>query len=57
MLDICSRVNFGKTYTVEHNVKVLGIGTVAPEHNHLLEIYWRVACDKNEGGQDTDSDS
>jgi len=44
-LDVCSRINFGKTYTVEHNVKVLSIGTIAPEHVHLLENYWKSARD------------
>ena len=42
-LDVCSRINFGKTYTVEHNVKVLSVGTIAPEHVHLLEYYWTLA--------------
>ena len=42
-LDVCSRINFGKTYTVEHNVKVLSIGTIAPEHVNLLEAYWKLA--------------
>jgi hypothetical protein len=42
-LDVCSRINFGKTYTVEHNVKVLSIGIIAPEHLHLLEYYWKLA--------------
>ncbi|XTI92264.1 hypothetical protein V2W45_1246495 [Cenococcum geophilum] len=42
-LDVRSRINFGKTYTVEHNVKVLSIGTIAPEHCHLLEKYWKLA--------------
>lgn len=42
-LDVCSRINFGKTYTVEHNVKVLSIGIIASEHLHLLEYYWRLA--------------
>jgi len=36
-LDDTSRVNYGKTYTVEHNVKVLNIGVVAPEHLKLLD--------------------
>lgn len=39
----CSRVNFGKTYTVEHNVKVLEVGKVTPEHIVLLDHYWRIA--------------
>lgn len=29
-LDPLSRLNFGKIYTVEHNVKVLPIGQIAP---------------------------
>ena len=45
VLDTCSRINFGKTYTLKHNVKVLSIGVVAPEHNHLIENYWRVVYD------------
>ena len=49
VLDTCSRINFRKTYTVEHNVKVLSIGVVAPEHNHLVENYWRMAHDLDGG--------
>ena len=49
VLDACSRINFGKTYTVEHNVKVLSIGVIAPEHNHLLENYWRMTHDQDGG--------
>ena len=41
ILDTCSRINFGKTYTVEHDVKVLSIGIIAPEHLYLLENYWK----------------
>ena len=44
-LDPISRINFGKTYTVEHNVKVLSIGLVAEEHLDLLVHYWRAAHD------------
>lgn len=42
-LDVYSRINFGKIYTVEHNVKVLSIGIIAPEHAHLLQNYWKLA--------------
>ncbi|KAI9696684.1 MAG: hypothetical protein M1820_008058 [Bogoriella megaspora] len=35
------RVNFSKTYTVEHNLKVKDAGKVAPEKLHLLTGYWR----------------
>lgn len=38
-----SRINFGKPYAVEHNVKVLEIGNVASEHMHLLETYFEAA--------------
>ena len=49
VLDTCSRINFSKTYTVEHNVKVLSIGVIAPEHKHLVENYWRLAHDQDGG--------
>jgi len=48
VLNVCSRISFRKTYTVEHNVKVLSIGVIAPEHNHLLRNYWRLAHDRYE---------
>ncbi|KAF2731133.1 hypothetical protein EJ04DRAFT_584161, partial [Polyplosphaeria fusca] len=35
-----SRINYSRAYAVEHNCKVLEIGTVAPEHIHLLQIYF-----------------
>lgn len=35
-----SRINFGKPYAVEHNVKVVEIGMVADEHLHLLDMYF-----------------
>jgi hypothetical protein len=42
-LDSESRVNFGKPYAVEHNVKIMEIGMVVPEHMHLLEAYFQTA--------------
>ncbi|KAF2469454.1 uncharacterized protein BDR25DRAFT_49675 [Lindgomyces ingoldianus] len=39
-LDKESRVNFGKPYAVEHNVKVVEIGMIAEEHIHLLVNYF-----------------
>ncbi|KAF2803220.1 uncharacterized protein BDZ99DRAFT_399963 [Mytilinidion resinicola] len=39
-LESASRVNFGKVYTVEHNVKVLDIGVVCPQHIYLLVNYF-----------------
>jgi hypothetical protein len=39
-----SRINFGKPYAVEHNVKVMEIGMVAQEHMHLLKSYFEAAA-------------
>ncbi|KAI9766177.1 MAG: hypothetical protein M1840_006744 [Geoglossum simile] len=39
-LDPTSRINFGKIYTVEHNIKVKRLGEIAEEHMHLLKSYW-----------------
>jgi hypothetical protein len=36
-LDPMSRLNFGRVYTVEHNLKVSKVGRIAPEHMHVLE--------------------
>ncbi|KAF2030978.1 hypothetical protein EK21DRAFT_64265 [Setomelanomma holmii] len=38
-----SRVNYGKAYAVEHNVKVLDIGMVVEGHRYLLEAYYEMA--------------
>jgi len=35
-LDQASRINYGKLYTVEHNVKVSFIGQIAKKHEHTL---------------------
>jgi hypothetical protein len=35
-----SRINYGKPYAVEHNVKLFEIGLVAPEHMHILLHYF-----------------
>jgi hypothetical protein len=37
-LDIKSRINYAKVYTVEHNVKVCWIGKVAREHEQQLIV-------------------
>lgn len=42
-LDPESRINFGKPYAVEHNVKIMEIGMVGEEHMHLLETYFQAA--------------
>lgn len=41
-----SRLRFGKTYTIECNVKVRDIGMVALEHRSLLLSYWHDEKDK-----------
>jgi hypothetical protein len=38
-----SRINFGKSYTVEHNVRVRGIGKIVKEHRAMLKAYWQSA--------------
>ena len=38
-LDQMSRLNFGKIYTVEHNVKVKSVGTVTKESMPNFEAY------------------
>jgi hypothetical protein len=42
-LDRMSRVDFNKTYTVEHNVKVMDVGRVSRESLPQLIAYWRHA--------------
>jgi hypothetical protein len=42
-LEPSSRVNYGKAYAVEHNVKVLDIGMVVQQHRHLIEGYFNSA--------------
>lgn len=38
-LEPASRVNYSKTYAVDHKVKVLDIGTVVVHHRFLLRAY------------------
>jgi hypothetical protein len=40
ILEEASRVNYGKAYAVEHNVKVLDIGMVVDGHRYLLKAYF-----------------
>lgn len=42
-LEAASRVNYGKPYAVEHNVKVLDIGRVCDVHIHMLQGYFDLA--------------
>jgi hypothetical protein len=41
-----SRVNFAKIYTVEHNVKVLHVGSVAKQSMHHLRGYFKIELEK-----------
>jgi hypothetical protein len=45
-LDQLSRVNFAKMYTVEHNVKVMSVGTVAPKSMPTLKVYFKEEFDR-----------
>jgi hypothetical protein len=46
-MDPMARVNFGKIYTVEHNVKVYNFGEVHEEYVELLKHQWMsvFSCD------------
>jgi hypothetical protein len=39
-IDPMSRLDFSRIYTVEHNVKVLKIGRISPDHHERLEKYF-----------------
>lgn len=41
-----SRVNFAKSYPIEHNVKVLEVGRVAKTHLRTLTAYWQNETEK-----------
>jgi hypothetical protein len=38
-LDKMSRINFGKVYTIEYNVKVMDVGMVTPDSQRNLHHY------------------
>ena len=40
-LDAASRINFSKPHSIDHNVKFLDIGKVAPESMPYLTTYWK----------------
>lgn len=42
-LEPASRINYGKPYVVEHNVKVFDVGMVVPDHRYLIGIYFESA--------------
>lgn len=39
-IDPVARINFGKIYTVEQNVKVCSVGRIAPEDIQMLRNHW-----------------
>ena len=43
-LDPMSRLNFGKVYTVEHNIRAMDIGMVTKESEHRLVGYFNNVC-------------
>ena len=44
-LDIMSRLNFKKIYTIEHNVKVMNVGKVTKDSLPILLKYWKQSLD------------
>jgi len=46
LLEATSRVNFAKAFPVEHNVKVLEVGTVSKEHLRKFLGYWENETEK-----------
>lgn len=40
-LDIMSRLNFKKIYTIEHNVKVMNVGKVTRDSLPVFLKYWK----------------
>lgn len=46
LLEATSRVNFAKAYPVEHNVKVLEVGTVSKDHLRKFLGYWENETEK-----------
>lgn len=45
VLEPASRVNYGKPYAVEHNVKVLDVGMVFEDHRYLIPAYFKKAME------------
>lgn len=39
-LSPANRIDFAKTYTVEHTVKVCNLGQIDPEDFHWVKHYW-----------------
>jgi hypothetical protein len=51
-----SRLRFGKTYTIECNVKVRNIGEVIPENRTELSRYYQDEKDNGFHPEDSDDD-
>lgn len=53
-LDPMARVNFGKLYTVEHNVKVYDFGDVHKDHIRIFTAQWKwvLGCDDQRGEEE-----
>lgn len=51
-LEAMSRINYGKVYTVEHNVKVRCVGTVHPHSLPLLLQQFQIVWFKGQAGPD-----
>lgn len=60
-LDDRSRINYGKMYTVEHNVKVYNLGDVHKDYLQELRESWKSVLDEeyenSNPNEDNDSDS
>jgi hypothetical protein len=50
-LDPLSRINFGKIYTVEHNVKAFDFGNVDAADIKTLKVQWRYVLKRNMQGE------
>ena len=47
-LDQMSRINFGKPYTIEHNVKVMNVGRVDPDSMPRLLAYFKTNMESSD---------
>jgi hypothetical protein len=50
-LDPLSRINFGKIYTVEHNVKAYNFGDVHEDFIKTLKVQWKYVLDRDMEGR------
>ncbi|KAF2433650.1 hypothetical protein EJ08DRAFT_731605 [Tothia fuscella] len=55
-LSTTSRVNFSKTYTVDHHAKVKKIGTVTNDSMAFVRVYWREASGQGSTNDDDEDD-